>query len=247
MKRFMQVSALLLLVLALAVPAMAAERRVYDDAGILSAGDVVALEKELKTVSETWGVEVMVITTDSTDGLSMVKYAESRFHHTDGVMLLVDMERREVDICPFGSGVVAFNGVGQDYMLDQFDWMLTDGDYADAFMEFASLCDDFLAQAATGEPYNEDNLPEEPFPWLFALIGSLIVGLVAALIVTGAMKGQLKSVRSRAAAEDYVVRDSLKLTHSSDLYLYSTVTQTPRPKNNSSSGGGGRSGGSRKF
>ena len=34
-------------------------------------------------------------------------------------------------------------------------------DYFSACMTFAELCDDFITQAKTGEPYNSSNLPRE--------------------------------------------------------------------------------------
>lgn len=60
----------------------------------------------------------------------------------------------------------------------------------------------------------------------------IAIGIVAALIVTGIMGAQLKSVRPQNAAGSYVVDDSFRLTHSRDLYLYRNVTRHARPKNN---------------
>jgi len=57
------------------------------------------------------------------------------------------------------------------------------------------------------------------------------------------MASQLKSVRPQTAARNYMKPNSLNLTVSRDLFLYRTVTRTPRPKSNSSSGGRGSSGG----
>lgn len=68
----------------------------------------------------------------------------------------------------------------------------------------------------------------------------LAIGLVIALIVTGIMKGQLKSVRAQSAAAEYVKQGSLQVTESHDLFLYRNVTRVPRPKSNNS--GSGRNG-----
>lgn len=59
----------------------------------------------------------------------------------------------------------------------------------------------------------------------------LAIGIVAALIVTGIMKAQLKSVRPQNAAGSYVVEDSFHLTHSRDVYLYKNVVRHAKPKN----------------
>lgn len=77
-------------------------------------------------------------------------------------------------------------------------------------------------------------------PGTYLLIG-LAVGLVVALIVTGMWKRQLKSVRPKAAAADYVVPGSLRLTDKRDKFLYSTVTKVKRQQSSSSGSSSGRS------
>ena len=58
------------------------------------------------------------------------------------------------------------------------------------------------------------------------------IGLVIGLITVLIMKEQLRSVRSRDAAGDYVVPGSFKLTAHHDIFLYRTVTRMERPQNN---------------
>lgn len=60
----------------------------------------------------------------------------------------------------------------------------------------------------------------------------LVIGIVAAFIVTGVMKAQLKTVRWQNQAGSYVVAGSFSLTQSSDLYLYRNVSRRAKPKNN---------------
>ena len=61
---------------------------------------------------------------------------------------------------------------------------------------------------------------------------ALALGVLTGFLVAGALKSQLKTVRPENAAGNYVRPGSLILTHSTNLYLYSNVTRTPRPKNN---------------
>ena len=67
---------------------------------------------------------------------------------------------------------------------------------------------------------------------------SLVIGLIAAVIYTAILKGQLKSVAPAKAAQNYICADSFKLTDSRDVFLYRNVTRQPRQQNNGSSGGG---------
>ncbi len=63
-----------------------------------------------------------------------------------------------------------------------------------------------------------------------------MIGVVLALLIVGGMKGKLKTVRSQAAANSYLKKDSLAITESSDLFLYRQVARTEKPKESSGSG-----------
>ena len=76
----------------------------------------------------------------------------------------------------------------------------------------------------------------------------LVIGLVLALIITGVMRGKLKSVRSQRAAANYVRQGSMNVTQSYELFLYKTVQRRERPKSSSSGSSGSReSGGGGSF
>ena len=53
----------------------------------------------------------------------------------------------------------------------------------------------FITQADEAEPYDVENLPDEPFAVGINLLIALVVGLVAGLLVTGNMRRKLKTVR----------------------------------------------------
>jgi uncharacterized protein len=114
---------------------------------------------------------------------------------------------------------------------------LSDGEYADAFTIYADLCDDFFTQAKTGQPYDVGHMPKEPFNIAWNLFVAAIVGFVIALIATNIMKGKLKTVRFQSAANSYVKANSMNVTESRDLFLYTQVARHAKPKETSSSGG----------
>ena len=64
-----------------------------------------------------------------------------------------------------------------------------------------------------------------------AILICLLIGIVAAFIVTGVMKAELKTVKSQSDAGSYVRYNSLELTQSRDIYLYRNVTRRAKPKN----------------
>lgn len=68
------------------------------------------------------------------------------------------------------------------------------------------------------------------------------ISAVIAFIWVGVMKSKMNNVRRNNLAANYVRPDSFKLTQSSDMFLYSTVSKVTRPRPDSSSEGGGGGG-----
>lgn len=67
--------------------------------------------------------------------------------------------------------------------------------------------------------------------WQYVLV-CVIIGIIAAFIVTGILKAQLKSVHKQRNAGNYVIDGSFKLTNRMDVFLYRNVVRRERPKNN---------------
>lgn len=76
-----------------------------------------------------------------------------------------------------------------------------------------------------------------------SVIAGIIVGFVIALIRILVMRGKLKSVHDAKVADAYVEGGGVHLTEHRDVFLYHTVTKTPKPKENNGGGHGGGHGG----
>lgn len=254
-----KIVAILMVMLLLAVPAMAAQTAPYvvDDAGLLTASEERYLEDALSDLSEKWEMDFVVVTTDDTGIKSSTAYADDFFDYGgygyDGILWLIDMDNRKSTISTCGYGITVFTDAGQDYMQDILAPMLTTEDYAEAVERFIDLCDDYCRQADEGAPYDYGNMPNDEFDSFVSLLISLVVGIVVALVATGIMKGQLNNVHAKVAATDYVKPGSLHVTEARDLFLYRNVTRTEKPKESSgssthtSSSGRSHGGSSRSF
>ena len=241
-KRILTLLLVLLISFALTVPAFAETGNFHmvDTAGLLTSIQEAALESKLAEISARQGTEVCIVTVSSLEGTIIADYSEYFYEYymddVPAVVLFIAMDEREWDIAAYGGAETAFNAASREYIGGQILDSLSDEDFNDAFTDFAALCDDFLTQAASGEPYGSGNLPKEPMAWYSILI-ALGIGLVVALIVTGVMRSALKSVAMQRAAE-YVRPGSLQLTRSQDIFLYRTVSRRERPKSSTSSGSG---------
>ena len=213
--------------------------RFADMAGLVSADDAEELAEELDRISTKWNMDVVVVTTDTLEGKSPMAYADDYYdyggYQKDGILLLVSMEDNDWWISTAGFGITAFTDAGIEYMSDRFVPYLSDGEYAKAIESYADLCDEFIAKARTGEPYDSHNLPKDPFNFVMNGLIAAGIGIVVAFIAMAGMKSALNNVRAKAGAFAYVNKDSLNITEASDLYLYSTVRRVRRETSNGSS------------
>ncbi len=223
--------------------------RLVDGADLIAESSENVLLAKLDEISERQKVDVVIVTTDSLDGKTAEAYADDFFDYNgygfgenyDGILLLVSMENRDWHISTCGYGIKAFTDAGIKYISGKFLPSLSDGDYYDAFNTFAGLCDEFITQAKTGKPYDVGNLPKEPYNALLSLVIAVVAGFAVAAIVTGMMKKQLKSVKSQYAADSYVLKGSMVINDSKDIFLYTQRSRREKVKDDDSGGSGGSS------
>ena len=223
--------------------------RVVDMAELLSDSDKTALLSKLDEISERQKLDIVVLTVNTLDGKTPRDYADDFYDYNgygfgenkDGILLLVSMEDRDWWISTTGYGITALTDAGIEYISEKFLSDLSDGDYAQAFTTYAELCDQFITQAKTGEPYDIGNMPKEPFNVAWNILVAFVIGLVVAFVVTNIMKKQLKTVQLKSEANNYVKSNSMIVTENRDLFLYNQVSRRARPKetdNRSGSSGG---------
>ena len=215
----------------------AEETAVLDEANLLTDAQEAALSQTLLDISHTHNAQLVVATVASMDGNDVDYFVEYLYdamgfgygEKHDGVMLLVCMNPREYRILSNGMAGDAIESDEIEKIGDAIVTDLTDGNYADAFDEFADQCDYYLNGYLNG------------FPFKFGknLIIALVIGIVAGLIVAFVLKGQLKSVRKQNEANVYVKTGSMQISERSDMFLYRNVTRTKKESNKSSGSGGG--------
>ena len=62
------------------------------------------------------------------------------------------------------------------------------------------------------------------------IIIAIIIGLLVALIVTGVLRAELKSVGKQHSADMYKKEQGLNLTTNRDVFLYKNVERVAKPK-----------------
>lgn len=220
--------------------------RLVDMADVLGESEKSDVLSMLDEISKRQQLDIVVVTANSLDGKTPMEYADDFYDNhaygfgdeKDGVLLLVSMEDRDWWISTTGYGITVFTDAGIEYISEQFLSDLSDGAYAEAFLCYAELCDEFITQARTGQPYDTGNFPKEPFPLVLSICIALLVGFIFAISIVLIMSSKMKSVRFQQAASEYVKSGSMNITQSRELFLYSHMNRRERPKDNDSNGGG---------
>ena len=248
---------ILILLLLFAIPVSAADGgkrelpRLVDDADLLTNEEEAALLEKLDEMSERQSCDVVIVTVNSLEGKTSVEYADDFYDYNgygvgdeyDGLLLLVSMKDRDWAISTSGFGITAFTDAGLNYISEKFLPLLSDGKYSKAFTKFADLCDDFITEAKTGEPYTENHLPKEPVG-VFWIIVDLVVGLGIGYVIAFRKRQKLISVRRKVEAEDYTVPGSFVLNVNTDTFVRRFVTSKSAASTELKSNSGNTTGGS---
>ena len=243
MKRLVSIALLLALFLSLAVTVYASPaQKVIDNANILEYDEIAALEEQIATTSDILGIDIVILTVGSLDGRSAGNYADSYYDSQgygsdsegSGILFLLAMEEREWYISTCGKALSIFPNRTVDEMGDAVLPWLSAGDYYIAFSIWLNELPGYAVYRT--DPGGSTGRIASVNIWI-----SLLIGLVAALITVLIMRGSMNTARKQSGAGEYIRQDSYHLTVRQDIFLFSNITKTPKPKNNTSSSSGGRS------
>ncbi|MBQ5805363.1 MAG: TPM domain-containing protein [Erysipelotrichaceae bacterium] len=222
-------------------PRVSGKPRVYDGAGLLSSDEVSSLTKKLKDLSDRHNMDILVLTSDTLNGMDTDNYADDFYDYNgykdDGVLLFISMSTSEMYISTKGRGTDYITDYGIDYIFGQISDDLSSDRFYDAFVKYADLTDGLIAEAESGNVVDVDSKPKKSFTATNVGI-SAIAGLISSLITALVLKGQMRNVHYERYAGNYVVSNSFHITGMSDMLVNRHVSRTPRSRNNTSSGHG---------
>ena len=223
---------------------------IVDQAGVVSSADLAALTEKAQEISRSYACDTAVVFVQGLSGYSSIMaFTDDYFDYNgygyngtkDGVMLLVDVKGREYWISTSGFGIDAFTDAGQLYLKDQFVSYLSSGDWSGAADEFLSGCERFLRQARNGNPYDVGNMPRNNFNLAF-LLGSSGLGILLGGLPLHKAKKEMKNVKEKRDARDYIYGKAPVLTQQDDRFLGSHVARVPIPRDTDRGNGGGGGG-----
>lgn len=238
---------LLALLLVPTVLAAAETGRVVDDSGLVPQQQIQFLEDAFLEIERTYGFTPAVATVDSFGGLSAEEYAGNFYdaygYGYNGILYLVSLEEGQWYILTNGSCAQLIDNWEVQQLGEELAELLRQERYYDAFLAFGERSAALMQEKQEAETQDPQPQQTQRKPFGKTIFICMVVGLALGGIVVAVMAAKMKTVRAQYAAGDYVRPGSQQLTNSRDIFLYSRVHRTPRPKSNSS--GGGSRGGSR--
>ncbi len=225
----------LLLVCALGTTAFAKMPKIVDNADLLTTSQIAALEERAQTLSDTYQIDVVIVTVDSLDGWSAVSYADNFYddyaygvgEDRSGILFLLSMQEREWYIRTVGSAADLVSDGETEDLFDSIAEYLADDEYYAAFDKYV------------------ENLPAYLKASLWDTIGPIVIsigiGAVVAVIVLYVMRKQMNTATKQRNASSYLLSGSFDLRRRQDIFLYSNVSRVRRQQSSGGNGGGGSS------
>ena len=264
-RRFFSGLLILVLIFGFSIPAFATDPGapwVVDNAGVLSDQELYALTEQIRSLRDELELEIVIVTTYGTNGKTVQEYADDFYdlngygygETNSGILLLLDMDAREWYMSTCGDAIYIFTDYGLDQLGQTILPWLSSGYYYQAFQYWLNALPEYVEAYQNHSPIDGYVQPDEyespygdeiyhyddhvgirirPFPI------ALLIGLAAAVITILVMRSKMNTAKLQSGAVDYLKEGSFRLRQRSDMFLYSRVSRTPRPKN--TSGGGGSS------
>lgn len=240
-------------------------KRVFDEAGLLTAYETKELEAISLEHSKKSELEIFILTHDDSKSTYPEKYIEDfedQLPVGDRVYFLYDVHRGEIFIEGYGLAETYIHSKRIDNIFDQVENNLKSGYYYDAFKTYITMSSAYMENDSelnydhsyinknpsnnfdSGNEYKYDDYDYEGHykeaalknSMLFNFWTQLAVALGIGAIVVGTMTYR-SSGRMTTSARDYLDRSRKGLIGRRDQYIRSTVTRWRKPSQNNSSGG----------
>ena len=248
MRKILSICLALLLTVCLAATVEAAGNYVIDDAALLTQQERSELNAYAANIAKNREIGIYILTVydyrDYGEEYEIFDVLWNYYHdnglgygqNREGMILMLSMRERDYATFYYGERTeYAFNSYGQEqhetYFLDNFGY----DDWYGGFMDYLTVAEDYLLQAALGEPVRES-------PWPMALL-FVCIALAIAGIATAVEWSKMKNVARKTDAIEYQTDSGLALTVRTDQFIRQTVTRRKIQTQSTSGGSGARVGG----
>lgn len=228
-------------------PAVNAKEKVYDFADLLTNEQEFSLYNNINYFINDSSYDLVIVTIDDNPKYSAMEYADDFFDYNDfgfnssrdGVLVLIDMDTREVYISTSGMAIKMYSDYRIESIIDAGYYNLTNGNYYGCLSEMINEIENYYD---LGFPSENNNLhiDENGNPYYIRKMPYLMIFLAAGtfcLIVTMILYYKTRSVVKKHNIASYINMENTNI-NKNEIFL-TTYTSKIRRQTSSSSGGGG--------
>lgn len=226
--------------------AYGAEQRVFDQTGLFDSEKTARLEARIRELREQMNMDVVLVTTDDTGGLSARDYANDFYDEggfgtgkdASGVLYLLDMDNRELYLSTSGVMIRFLTDDRIESMLDHAIDKMASGAYAAAAEQLLEDTESWYRKGIPGGQYNYDVKTGAVSRYRSIRWYEALAALAAAAVCAGgvclnvkreyAMKQEHRQASNYALA--YRANAHFALQDPQDVMVHSFVTQKIIPK-----------------
>lgn len=248
------------------------EPKIYDDADLFTDSEEEELQESLVSTAKRIKLDLVIVTTDYNEGKESLLYASDFYDDNgfgydydcgSGVILLIDMDNREVAISTAGVCRVYLDSMTDD-MTDEIAPYLSDREYMKAARYFISKVNSLAMEALEDDDYEDafdawyssdhssisaqndfydKYIPQENFfttfknPLIDMVIGVVIAGI--AVLIMGSSSKTGSTINERTYMEGGNI--NLRVRH--DQFTHTTTRRRKIETDSSTGRGGGHGGG----
>lgn len=259
MRRILFVLLIFMILLIGILPSLALDTsvKVYDEAGLFTSDESAKLQDTAKSLTELNQMDVVIVTISDAEGKSSMAYADDYYDYNgfgygsekSGILLLIDMDNRDVWISTTGLAIRYFTDSAIDSILDKITGYLSDGQYYKAADIFLDQVGNYFSAGIDSNQYNYNTETGERDYYQNSLTGFeksvshipifLLISIAIAGIVVGIMSINNKGKKT-INPSTYLDENSFILRDNRDIYIR-TATTTRFIDTSSGGGSGGRS------
>ncbi|HIY03411.1 MAG TPA: TPM domain-containing protein [Candidatus Anaerotignum merdipullorum] len=217
---------------------------VFDDAELYTVQEEETLTQRAEEIGETYGLDVLFLTTEDTQGLSAREYAAQFFldgdfgygAEQDGIVFIIDMQERDAQMVTSGEAISIFTDAYLAQIWEEVQPYLSDGAYAEAMSVFLdqviAYCQAYQEYLENPEEYVSVYQQEQQQKQLM-VFGVVVVLLSLVCAGTGVllMRRAHRNVRPFTDGRAYLKENGMRLDIDRDAFVSTHTIRTPLPKN----------------
>lgn len=226
---------LLITTMLASINVIASQDLLFDMANLFEADEKIELNQRLYNLSEFYDMDILIVSIENAEGKSARDFADDFFDYGgygrneeyDGILLLIDLDNREIYISTSGKAIDYLNDRDIENILDKvFENGVYDGEFYNASIGFIDKTNEILRVKLEGNRLT-----------FIEVIISFLVGILVSLAFFIAVRNKYKFKNARKIY-DYQKNSIVNLKNNNDIFINKFITHRRIPKNNNTGGGG---------